>query len=182
MKRRQFVASVLGGGLAGGGLVVPAIVAQDPAGQPQHDHERVDGPLANATVSFGAWPLGLDRMNPPPVGPAPNLHRLVPNLSKIQLGGTVNFIISGLHQVIVYGPGKAVEDVNANMTIPSAPGFPPLINDPTLRVYRGLNPALLVPVLDRVEAVQFTQNGLHLVICGVVPHFRDQMYGWVEVI
>ena len=78
--------------------------------------------------------------------------------------------------------------------VPTAvqPG-PPLINDPDNRVYRGLDPSVL-PMLqgppqgpgepklqDRVEAVQFTEPGRYLVICGVLPHFLGGMYGYVKV-
>ena len=59
----------------------------------------------------------------------------------------------------------------------------PLIDDPELRVYRGPDPRLLFPVVDRVEVVHFPNSGLHLVICGIVPHFaNDNMFGWVKVL
>ena len=35
---------------------------------------------------------------------------------------------------------------------------------------------------DRVEVVHFPDPGRYLVICGVLPHFNDGMYGYVEVI
>ena len=51
------------------------------------------------------------------------------------------------------------------------------------RVYRGLDPSLpLLALQDRVEAVHFPEKGLYLVICGVLPHFQDDMYGWVRVV
>src|SRR5688500_13423110 len=53
-----------------------------------------NGPLANATVSFGEW------MTTPPLDRYPNQspmtanhHELIPKTVKIKAGGTVNFII-----------------------------------------------------------------------------------------
>jgi plastocyanin len=34
---------------------------------------------------------------------------------------------------------------------------------------------------NRVEAVSFSKAGRFLVICGVLPHFNDGMYAWIEV-
>src|SRR5512134_422557 len=66
-----------------------------------HNHQPISGPLASATVSFGAWPTApaLDRF-PNLVAPAkPNVHQLIPNEVKIKAGGNVNFIIAGFHLV-----------------------------------------------------------------------------------
>jgi hypothetical protein len=181
MKRREFVTSVLAAGVA-----VPAAAATK---QEEHKHTLLEGLLANATVSFGGWPGPLpdgkefDRNNPPlpPPAPPPNLHAMVPHIATIREGGTVNFIIAGLHQVIVYGDGKKPEDVVTTPVI--VPGIPPpVINDPDRRIFRGILPVTGVP-FDRVEVVQFTRRGLYLVICGIRPHFvNDDMYGWVRVI
>jgi hypothetical protein len=47
-------------------------------------------------------------------------------------------------------------------------------------VYRGLDPCLNPQ--DRVEVVQFPNEGVLPVICGVQPHFvNDHMYGFVRV-
>lgn len=186
MKRREFVGK-LGLGSAALASLSGGTAAAAGKGN-QHDHESVDGPLANATVSFGAWPSGgdtpLDRLLGPPNAPdAPNIHRLIPYITTIKAGGTVNFVIAGFHLVAVYGPGTKPEDINASITValPGAPfpGFPPAINDASKRVYRGLNP-LTVPQ-DRVEVVQFPTKGRFLVICAFLPHFNDNMYGYVKV-
>jgi hypothetical protein len=170
IKRRDFVASVLASGVA-----APALAAKG-----DHNHEAVQGPLANATVSFGHWmqfdrfPNNNDRLQ--------NGHQLIPRTALIRRGGTVNFIIGGFHHVLVYAPGTQPGDINATLTIPvTAPPGPLLINDPMNRVYRGLDPSLFPQ--DRVEVVVFPKPGRYLVICGVEPHFvLDNMYGFVRVL
>jgi len=162
------------------GLATPALAAQDGG----HDHDRVYGPLANATVSFGAWgrTSPLDRF--PNLSPIPaNVHELMPHEARIQAGGSVNFIIAGFHHVLVYAPGTTIDDINAGLTIPmpgAPPGFPEVVNDPVNRVYRGLSPFGLPQ--DRVEVVSFPNPGRHLVVCGFVPHFNDRMFGFVMVL
>ena len=54
-----------------------------------------------------------DRLAPPAPGPPPNVHQLLPNTVTIKVGGTVNFIVAGFHNIVVYGPPKKVADVNA---------------------------------------------------------------------
>jgi hypothetical protein len=176
------VASVLGTTV----LAAPAVAAApqiEGQGHGGHD-EGPSGPLANATVSFGAWPQ-IDRLAAPPPGPPPNVHQLIPHEVVIRRGGTINFIISGFHQVVVYGPGKRVDDVNFSSTIPvpgAPPTFPPIIEDPDLRVFRGFVNFGMSP--DRVEVVHFPKRGRHLVICGFSPHFNEteKMFGWVRVL
>jgi plastocyanin len=147
-----------------------------------------EDPLSNATVSFGAWKTSppFDRMTEPPT-PATNEHVVVPQIAKIKAGGAVNFIISGLHQVVVYDDGTQPSDISlANQLpdpIPGDPVLPNLVNDPNGRIYRGPDPRLLFPtVLDRVEVVHFAEPGTYLVICGVVPHFTNGMFGFVKVV
>jgi hypothetical protein len=183
MKRREFVTTVLATGVA-----APAMAAAR-----HDDHEPLSGPLANATVSFGAWPANPDapfdrHTHPPPPPPPPNLHALLPYVTTIKEGGAVNFIISGLHNVQVFGSGTKPEDVAAAIiaagpagTLPLGPGLPPLINVTVdgKRVFRGItDPA----APDRVEVVHFPKRGRYLVICGILPHFNEGMYGWVRVI
>src|SRR5262245_36254078 len=140
------------------------------------------GILANATVSFGSWMTtpAVDRF--PNLNPrAANHHELIPQLALIKAGGTVNFIIAGLHQVLVYDDGTKPDDIDTTLTIPvTNPPGPPLINDSNRRIYRGLDPS--TQSQDRVEVVQFANPGTYLVICGVLPHFQEGMYGFVKVI
>jgi plastocyanin len=142
-----------------------------------------DGALSNATVSFGAWMTNpaLDRFpNSSPTATAGH-HVMIPNEVTIKAGGTVNFIISGLHQVVVYD-GRQPTNINTALTVPSTgtpPGLP-LISDPHGRIYRGPDPTLLSP--ERVEVVHFATPGTYLVICGILFHFQAGMFGFVRVL
>jgi hypothetical protein len=176
IQRREFVTSIASG------LAVPAMV------QPEHQgHEPLSGPLASATVSFGAWPASAaappNRFATPNAPAAPNTHALLPYVTTIKAGGAVAFAIAGFHVVAIYGPGTTPEDIDASNTIdlPGAPpGFPQVINDPEHRIYLGLNPIPLPQ--DRIEVVQFTRRGRYLVICAFTPHFADKMWGYVRVL
>ena len=67
---------------------------------------------------------------------------VIPQIAKIKAGGTVNFIISGLHQVIVYDDGTQPSDISLANQIggfPGPPQLPPLNDDPNRRIYRGLD-------------------------------------------
>jgi len=162
------------------GLVVSLVTADD--------HRR-----ANATVSFGSWQTDppLDRF--PNQSPRDrNHHELIPHEVTIRAGDTINFIVGGFHNPIVYDDGTQPGDINALQTTPSTgtpPGVP-LIDDPHRRIYRGQDPsrqALLqgppVSTQDRVEVLFFPKPGRYLVICGVQPHFvNDHMFGFVRVL
>ena len=204
MKRREFVQK-LGVGSAATALAASGTAAKTPevpqgtSERHEHDHRPVRGALSNATVSFGEWltDVPLDRyplqapIPPPPPGGG---HLIVPHEVTIKVGGTVNYIISGFHQVIVYAPGRTPESINVGLTRPTqgVPAGVPLINDDYLRVYAGEDPSTVhftqsptvatAPLLDRIEVVHFPRKGRHLVICGVLPHFLDNMWGWVRVV
>lgn len=177
------------------------------SGQVSAQHHRNPGPiepsdpLSSATVAFGGWKAN-PHLCPNPPGPCPtvdrfaanpntqfprfsNNHALAPEIAKIRAGGAVNFIIGGLHVVAVYDNGTRPTDIDITDLVPGRPPMtPPIMNDPVNRIYRGLDPFLL-PVnaqQDRVEVVQFDRPGLYLVICAVLPHFQDGMYGYVRVI
>jgi len=171
-------------------------VAQD------HDHKPISGPLSNATVSFGSWQSGptaasypgtagpeFDRTDPAVAGPPPtggpndrfrNVHQVIPFEVTIKEGGSVNFIVAGFHQITIYGNGKQLSDVSTAVLV--APNPPGLIDDPVDRVFRGVSPATTGLSQDRVEVVNFPNQGVYLVICAVLPHFRDKMHGWVKVV
>jgi plastocyanin len=208
MKRREFLGKAGVGSAAIAALTAKsdaAVAKNQQSDDEAHDHghgsdDNVSGPLASATMTFGSW------QTDPPLDRFPNLsdrtrnnHHMTPQEVTIKAGGTVNFIISGFHQVLVYGPDTKPEDVSlANPIVRT--GLPPLVNDANDRIYRGLDPAsLLMPPLpntttplqsiqDRVEAVQFQKAGRFLVICGVIPHFfvaatgEFVMFGYVRVL
>ena len=201
MKRREFVERAGVGAAALVGLTTPAHASASAEAGAQHNHGAISGPLATATVSFGAWRSGINRR--PNLGAAAglpnNVHALIPNEVMIKAGGTVNFIIAGFHLVVVYDDGTQPSDINTAITVtPTNAPAPPLIDDATNRIYRGINPTVLPflqgppqqgpigppaqPLLqDRVEVVHFPNPGRYLVICGVLPHFNDGMVGYVKV-
>jgi hypothetical protein len=175
----------------------------------EHDHGHDDGePLtgkrAQATVSFGQWevenetvgvngalPRGpVDRMAAVPNNR--NVHKLLPFEVEVEQGGAVSFIISGVHQILIYGPDVDFADVQAAFLAASSPTLPfgpGLINLPKDRIYRGLNPFTLfyqqgtvaTQVVDRVESVNFLAPGRYVAVCGLLPHFNDAMHGYVNV-
>jgi len=160
----------------------PAVAHEHKAAAPGGEAvAELNGPLSNATVSFGGWMTTprLDRF--PDENPIlANHHKLTPKTVKIKAGGTVNFIIGGFHNIQVYDNGTEPGDIDPSITVPPTNGGPPIINDPRNRVYRGLDPSLFPQ--DRVEVVHFDEPGIYLVICGVVPHFNDGMFGYVRVL
>ena len=186
MKRREFFGRL---GIGSGGVLAGSVLASRmttaTAGGHQHDHEQVGGPLAQATVSFGQWMTPQDRF-PNVNNRLLNQHKLIPYVATIKAGGSVNFIIAGFHQVLVYAPGTQLSDVNGTLlgsttgTPPPGGAFPPLVNDPTNRVYRGLDPSLWPQ--ERVESVTLGEGGTYLVVCGVLPHFQEGMHGFVKVV
>jgi plastocyanin len=121
---------------------------------------------------------------------------VLPFEAEVDAGGAVSFVISGLHQILIYGPGRELAEVQAaafGLNLPPAPPLPPLpalVNYTTDLVYRGQDPRALqyVPLaaaptvaLDRIESVNFKEPGRYLVICGVRPHFDEGMAGYVNV-
>ena len=169
-----------------------------------HDHGRgndrpLTGRRAQATVSFGQWdannfdrfPVNSDRTR--------NIHELLPFEVEIDAGGAVSFIISGVHQVLIYDDGTTLEDLQARVARDGAilPIGPGLVDHELGRLFRGLNPFALfyrdlpatppatmgVPLMvqDRIESVNFPMPGRFLVVCGVLPHFNEGMHGFVRV-
>ena len=142
-----------------------------------------ENPHETATVTFGAWMSSpaLDRFPNTSDTRQSNDHLITPNVEKIHAGGTVNFIVSGLHNIQVYADGTGPEDIDTSLltTTTGTPNTIPLLNDPDGRIYRGLDPTL--QAADRVEAVHFDAPGTYLVICGILPHFAGGMYGYVVV-
>jgi hypothetical protein len=180
MKRRDFVGSI---GL-GSAALISAGGTVAASRQEGHDHSQVQGPLSSATVSFGAWPLGVNRIETPNAPQAANVHLQIPYEPTIKAGGVVTFVIAGFHQVVIYAPGTQLTDIDTSVLTPLPPPTPPqfgLIDDGNNRVYRGISPGGLPQ--DRIEVVRFPDPGRFLVICAFSPHFiNDKMHGYVRVI
>ena len=179
--RRNLLKGTAVAGIAAalGVTIKPETLAGEADSQ-KHQHSTINGPLANATVSFGAWPTDppLDRFAGTGAPTLPNVHQLIPHEVKIKAGGSVNFIISGFHNVIVYDDGTQPGDINKTLLVDGL-----LIDDPDRRIYRGLDPGLPALALqESTEVVQFPKPGTYLVICGVLPHFNDGMFGFVKVL
>lgn len=186
--RRMFL-SATGGALIAAGSAGALKVS----GQHHKASSRAAGgdPLGSATVGFGGWMTPLDRFKVLPA-PAANHHELIPYEATIKAGGYVNFVISGLHVVSIYDDGTSPAIINTGSLVTGRPpGTPPIIDSPTHRIYRGIDPVFRTPTgpsdtgafnLDRVEVVHFDQPGTYLVICAVLPHFLEGMYGYVRVL
>jgi plastocyanin len=182
--RRHLLRAAAAGGAAAAGIglaALPRRLSASPAIDENHAHGQpgLEGKKSAATMTFGAWKSNppLDRFKVPAPPPA-NIHVVQPNEVDIEAGGTVNIIISGFHLVMVYDDG--IEKVNILPTLDStSPPMPGLIDQPTNRLYRGLDPRFSSP--DRVEVVHFAHPGRYLVICGVLPHFNQGMMGYVNV-
>lgn len=152
----------------------------------------IDGPLANATVSFGEWRSDfdppLDRIVADPAGGAGNNHELIPQIATIKEGGAVNFIVSGGHVVAIYDDGSQPEDINLVNTEPAATCAATaggVLSDSNGRIYRG---PCFTGRRDGVEVVQFAKPGTYLVICARKNHFLNpttqqfEMFGFVKVL
>jgi hypothetical protein len=169
----------------------------------------VDGPLANATVSFGQWDPNdpnllitekpLDRLVGDPGMGRGVSDTLIPDNVTIKEGGAVNFIIGGGHVVAVYADGTKPGDIDTTVTEPAArcpTTAGGVINDPTDRIYRGpcfstnvgTTPSTTIVRRDGVEVVNFSKPGTYLVICARKDHFINsttgefQMFGFVKVL
>jgi hypothetical protein len=187
MERRDFVTSVLVGGLMTP-VIGDRVAADNDQREEQDEHHhggKHDEKSTNFTVSFGHWsptPTNsptqtespIDRLSEDPLVQNPrflNGHEILPNNLRIRVGDTVTFAISGFHLLMIYRRTRP-EDIDRTRLIISPPmTFPPLMDDPTNRLYRGLDPRSQPQ--DRIEVVGFNTRGRYLVACGVLPHFFD---------
>jgi plastocyanin len=209
--RRYLLRAAAFGGVSAAGLGAvltrpSSAAAQQPGNGSDHAHDnrQNSGKRAHVVVGFGQWevdlndPRGpLDRGVPPPPPPNRNVHKHLPFEAEVDAGGAVSFMISGLHQILVYANrdlGHVQAAANPATDLPPIPPFPGLVNYAIDRVYRGLDPRTLfymAPgaggtfspslVLDRIESVNFFEPGRYLVVCGVRPHFDEGMAGYVNV-
>ena len=198
--RRHLLQAAAAGGVSAVGLSAIVGAAQQPGSGSLHAHDNrpLTDKRAHTVVSFGQW--DADRANPLDRQPinaevetrTRNIHLMLPFEAEVDAGGAVSFIISGLHQIVIYSE-RELADVQAGWAAagnPVIPGLPPVIEYATDRVYRGMDPRVLQylpvaglpnPVVDRIEAVNFAAPGRYLVVCGVVPHFIEGMHGYVNV-
>jgi hypothetical protein len=124
--RRNLLRAVAAGGAAatGIGVALRAGVSTNVAADNGHSHGRhnrpPDGPLSSATVSFGHWSteIPLDRFPNIPPPPPRNVHLMTPYEPKIKAGGSVNFLISGLHNIQIFADGIEPGDINATLLTP----------------------------------------------------------------
>ncbi len=184
--RRGFLKTTGGAILAAGSIGVLSSSGQHHQGAAS-SRAAAGTAINTTTVSFGGWMTNpvLDRFKGP-TPPTANHHEVIPNVATIQAPGYVNFIISGLHVVAVYDTGTEPKDINTGNLVPPPRFGPPIINDPVRRIYRGIDPVLSscpprVLNLDRVEVVHFDRACRFLVICAVLPHFLEGMFGYVSV-
>lgn len=193
--RRHLLQAAAAGGVTAVGLSAANLGATTAKktshdGHGSHQGRGDDDRRANHTVSFGNWTPStaepFDRMGSDPNNRFRNGHFLIPDPIRIHTGDTVSFIISGFHNLLVYGPNVEPADIDRTKLLVAA-GFPPLINDDKFRVYRGLDPRAMPANQDRVEVVAFNEAGRFMVMCGVLPHFFEAprnefvMYGYVDV-
>ena len=198
--RRHLLQAAAAGGVSAVGLsaIVGATQQPDSGSEHAHDNRPLTDKRAHTVVSFGQWdadpanPLDRQPINAEVETRTRNVHLMLPFEAEVDAGGAVSFIISGLHQILIYS-GRELADVQAAWAAagnPVIPGLPPLLEYATDRVYRGMDPRVLQylpvaglanPVVDRIEAVNFAVPGRYLVVCGVVPHFVEGMHGYVNV-
>ena len=213
--RRNLLKAAAIGGVTATGLSAALGAEQKPGQGNEHAHDNrpLTDKRAHVVVSFGQWDVDparpLDRwpINEEVETRTRNIHLQLPYEAEIDAGGAVSFIISGFHQILIYGPGRELEEVKAaaaGLNLPPFGPFPPLVNYLEDLVYRGLDPWVLQylplplipgppplpappppgtanPVVDRIESVNFKVPGRYLVICGVRPHFDTDMHGYVNV-
>jgi hypothetical protein len=145
------------------GSAVLAAAGVAHAAQNEHaNHRPLTGPLASATVSFGAWPVGTveaprDRFTLPFAPQGANVHALLPHEVTIKEGGSVNFVLAGFHHVVVYAPGKD-QFVLANAKTPGSEAG--AANDSTnpLYILQGKNDELRQHIGQQVEVVGKPQD------------------------
>jgi hypothetical protein len=200
--RRNLLRAAAIGGVTATGLSAVLGAEQKPGQGSEHAHDNrpLTDKRAHAVVAFGQWdadpakPLDRQPINEEVETRTRNIHLMLPYEAEVDAGGAVSFIISGLHQILIYGPGRELEEVQAaaaGLSLPPLGPFPPLVNYLTDLVYRGNDPRVLqyVPlsptipnqVVDRIESVNFKEPGRYLVVCGVRPHFDTGMHGYVNV-
>src|SRR5689334_3179925 len=149
--RRNLLRAAAVGGATAAGLSAVFASDQKPGAGSEHAHDNrpLTDKRANTVVAFGQWDVDPDRpFDRQPINSdrTRNVHRLLPFEAEVDAGGAVSFIISGVHQVLIYHEREFNELKAAWIAAgsPTLPGGPPLVNyDTGDRVYRGLDPRVL---------------------------------------
>jgi hypothetical protein len=172
-------------------VVAVSVLAVSLAGPAVKAKDKTPGSI---TVAFGA---GLNTAQP---GNTPN-HHIIPQELKVRITkaeklngdvvvvpATVNFVVSGFHEVWVYQNGVTLEEVAAH--VPAAGTF---VNYDINVFAKGVFPgtpstfadATVFPrssAQNRTDSFGFSTPGKYLVICNVRGHFLDGMYAWIKVV
>ena len=168
MSRGRRVAVAAGLVLVGAALIVPAVV--------------LAGPGTSATVEYGKPNTGTSFEPGEHDASFHAYDKILPRTVTISAGGSVSFDMVGFpHQVAVYNPGVAPDDIAVPpFGPPLDPNFENLfIDDATDRKFLGATP---FGPPQPVESVTFASPGKYLMICNFTPHFAfAKMYGWVDV-
>jgi hypothetical protein len=136
----------------------------------------------SVSVAFGR---GLNTVRPAGDPEGVVNHAILPDNIKVDKDGVVHFLVAGFHQIVVYNPGKKLDDV----VVPAAGRF---VDDTNDRFYTGIIPATMNPPIlpvttdpsnaqNRVESISFADPGTYLVICNIRGHFLDGMFAFVKV-
>jgi plastocyanin len=134
-------------------------------------------PDSSATVRFGNDSVGSPF--PPPDGHDASFNgkdNVIPRTAVISAPGTVTWNVLGVHQVAVYRPGIAPEDIVPTGDLETNP----FVDDPNGRLALQANP--FGPPRPPTYEHAFSTPGKYLIICNFLPHFIfAKMYGWVDV-
>src|SRR5688572_27380851 len=117
--RRHWLKAAAVGGVTAAGLGAmvassTSAAAQKPGDGSDHAHDNrpLTDKRSHVVVSFGQWDVDparpLDRwpINEEVETRTRNIHLHLPFEAEVDAGGAVSFIISGFHQVLIYGPGQ----------------------------------------------------------------------------
>jgi hypothetical protein len=112
--------------------------------------------------------------------------KVYPGTVVIDRGQTVAFESFPIHQIAVYGPGTAPDDIRldpehlADAVTPFGTFPDVLIDDPANRL--AVSPISFERMAWTPAPATFARPGRYLVICTLVFHYVEaRMYGWVEV-
>ena len=164
--RRNLLKAAAIGGVTATGLSAALGAEQKPdqGSEHAHDNRPLTDKRSHVVVSFGQWDVDparpLDRwpINEEVETRTRNIHLQLPFEAEVDAGGAVSFIISGLHQILIYGPGRELAEVQAAAagTDSSALGpLPPLVNyldGPRLPWARPSGPAIPSAAADTAFA------------------------------